>query len=202
MIPDDDVKDNEYMEYELARALAVKLVEALKTSDSCLRVAVAGSVRRQKPEVKDVELVVITKDYDKLFAALSPFGRFIKPGTSEIVDWPPKQGARYLRMLLSEGIKLDLFIAHEANWGGILMLRTGAAADDTGNIYAGFGPGILSLWKRKSGGGRMVQGQFVRPDNTVIPLYEEKDVFNILDIEYVDPVNRTSRKAIKKRGAT
>lgn len=180
-----------------ARQIAQAILKDLQPF--CKRGMIAGSIRREKPVVKDIEIVVIPRDYDGVFEAIRKHGRFIKPGTSEIIDWPPKVGAKYLRALIDDEIKLDLFLASEANWGGILMLRTGSASDDAGNAYAGFGPGMLSRWKKISGGGHFEGGQFRHPDGTLYPLREEQDVFDLLRVEWVEPRERVSRRAIKPK---
>ena len=186
------------MELEQAKKIASTVLNAIKPY--CSRGVVAGSIRREKPLVKDIEIVAICKDYRKLYETLGRYGKFIKPGTQEIIEWAPKPNAKYVRMLLNEGIKLDLFLANEDNWGGILVLRTGSGSDEEGNPYGGFSSGIFSKWKEVSGGGRSVNGQFMTPEGKVYPLREEKDVFEILGIEWVEPKNRTSRSAIKPRG--
>jgi DNA polymerase/3'-5' exonuclease PolX len=186
---------------ELSQATEIAKLILGAVSPFSKRAQIVGSVRREKPEVKDIEIAILPKDGERtqMYAALQQYGRFIKPSTSEIEDWPPKDNARYLRMLLNDGIKLDIFFAHQDNWGGVVMLRTGAAADEKGNIYAGFGPSILSLWKRKSGGGRFLNCMFAKPDGTVLPLREEEDVFDILNIEWVEPKNRGNRSVIKAK---
>jgi DNA polymerase/3'-5' exonuclease PolX len=182
-----------------AIGIAAKILGTVKPY--CKRAQIVGSVRREKPEVKDIEIVILDKGVNRarMYENLASYGRFIKPGTSEIVDWPPKEDARYLRMLLDEGIKLDIFFAHEDNWGGVVMLRTGSASSSTGCMYTGFGPSILALWKKKSGGGRFLNCMFQKPDGSVVPLREERDVFDILNIEWVDPRDRKDRSAIKPK---
>lgn len=164
----------------------------------CTRVEVAGSIRRRKPEVKDVELVAIVTDYDGLFRSLTGAGTFIKPGVPDIIPWAPKRGAKYLRMLLSEGIKLDLFIAEPGNWGGIYMMRTGSGAGPDGNPYEGFVPGMFGRWKRISGGGKMTGGYPTLPDGTIINVPEEDDYFRLVGMRPVPPELRARKSIIKE----
>jgi DNA polymerase/3'-5' exonuclease PolX len=187
------------MEYERAKKIALEVLQAIRPY--CKRAMVAGSIRRQKEQVKDIEIVALPKEglREEMYRALEQYGRFIKPGTPEVIDWPAKPNAKYLRMMLVQEIKLDLFLASEDNWGGILMLRTGSGSDANGNNYAGFGPGILSRWKKVSGGGRFENGQFRHPNGTLYPLREEQDVFDLAQVEWVDPVYRTSKRAVKPK---
>src|SRR5215213_6620719 len=88
-------------------------------SPFCLRVEVAGSIRRACPEVKDVELVAVPRWLERPAAAPSLFAEeaervnllhgwavseaeaagvcWIKTGTAEVVDWEPKAGGKYWR---------------------------------------------------------------------------------------------------------
>lgn len=183
------------MELSEACALAGTLVERIHCVTR--RVEVAGSVRRLKPVVKDIELVAIVDDYEALFHRLSPAGRFIKPGVPDIIDWPPKRNAKYLRMLLNEGIKLDLFIASRDNWGGIYAMRTGSGVGPDGNVFSGFIPSMFARWKKVSGGGKMTGGQPTLPDGKVLAVPEEEDFFRLCKAEWVPPELRINSKAIR-----
>lgn len=162
------------------------------------RVEIAGSIRRKKPEVKDVELVAIVHDYEGLFNSLSSCGRFIKPGVPDIIDWQFKPGSKYVRMYLNEGVKLDLFIATPENWGCLFMMRTGGAVGKDGNSFNGFVPGMFSRWKKLSGGGKMEGCLPTRPDGSFVTCPEEEDFFNLLDMNFVPPEERIDRRVIKK----
>lgn len=177
-----------------ALPLAQSLVKRIKPVTR--RVEVAGSIRRRKETVKDVELVIICDDYEGLFKRLGPAGRFIKPGVPNVVDWSPKPNAKYLRMLLNEGIKLDIFVAHRDNWGGIYTMRTGSGVDAHGNVFNGFVPRMFARWKRISGGGRMMGGQPCRPDGTILAVPEEEDFFDLCQARWVPPENRIDGNAI------
>jgi DNA polymerase/3'-5' exonuclease PolX len=86
------------------------------------RIEIAGSIRRRKADVGDIEIVAIPKPYEVgLFAC----------GIAPIVDkWPKVRGelpCKYTRRMLPEGIALDLFFATRENWGLIFAIRTGSA---------------------------------------------------------------------------
>ncbi|MES1181962.1 MAG: hypothetical protein ABUL44_04115, partial [Flavobacterium sp.] len=50
------------MEYSKAKSIADKAILLLK--EHCIRIEIAGSIRRKKSEVKDIEIVAIPKPYD------------------------------------------------------------------------------------------------------------------------------------------
>jgi hypothetical protein len=112
--------------------------------------------------------------------------RWIKTGTAEIVDWPPKPEAKYLRGLLPQGLKLDLFIGTASRWGALLLIRTGSKE---------FNQGVMKH-ARKLGcafhGGGFYQncvfdrdGKFVSGEELAVP--EEEDIFRRLGIPVIEP---------------
>lgn len=162
------------------------------------RVEVAGSIRRQKPIVGDIEICGIPADRERLISLLSDVGQHIKPGVPGAVPWTPKVTAKYLRVRLEEGMNLDVFLATPDNWGGLYMMRTGSGASPDGNTFHGFIPGIFGRWKKMSGGGRMTECMPTMPDGTQLPVAEEQDFFDLLEMDFVPPQERMSKGAIKK----
>lgn len=184
------------MELQQAQLIAGNVKTCIEPSAS--RVEVAGSIRRLKPQVKDVEIVAIVHDYDMLYRDLLNVGRFIKPSVPDVVDWQFKPGAKYVRMLLHEGVKLDLFIASPENWGPLYMMRTGGATGPDGNAFNGFVPGMFSRWKKLSDGGKMEGCMPARPDGTQVLCPEEQDFFDLLGMNFVPPEERVDKRVIKK----
>lgn len=171
----------------------------------CERVEVAGSVRRQKAEVKDLEIVVVPTweerpDPADLFQesrlrvnllcenlSARDQVRWIKPSTSEIQDWPLKPEGKYWRGLLANGMKLDMFIANAANYGLIKLIRTGSAEFNVALFAYGNRNGSSCV------NGRLWSGlKFVDTP-------EETDVFNILGLRYVEPHDRVDGRAVRPR---
>ena len=179
-----------------ARVVADKVLKHIEPAMK--RIEVAGSIRRQKQTVGDIELVAIVDDRDKLYRLISDVGQTIKPGVPGVVPWTPKADSRYVRVRLEEGMNLDLFVASPENWGGLFLMRTGSASGSDGNAFNGFVPRIFKRWKTLSGGGRMTDAMPTMPDGTQLPVYEEQDFFDLLEMDFVPPVERADHKAIKK----
>lgn len=183
------------MDLDTARRLALEIkshVEVVTT-----QCEIAGSIRREKPEVKDIELVLIVSDYNAMFERVKKFGRFIKPGVPDVIDWAPKVGAKYLRVMTDAGIKLDMFIAEQKNWGPLYCIRTGSAAGPEGSVFNGFVPAMFKRWKKVSNGGKMTGGQPQLPNGHLISIDEEWKYFELLHVEWVEPRDRISAKAVK-----
>ena len=184
------------IELSEARSIADKVLVHVKPAMA--RIEVAGSIRREKPVVGDIELVAIVEDRDKLYKLLADVGQTIKPGVPGVIPWTPKPDSRYVRVRLNEGMNLDLFIASPDNWGGLFLMRTGSATGSDGNAFNGFVPRIFKRWKTLSGGGRMTEAMPTMPDGTQLPVPEEQDFFDLLEMDFVPPVERADHKAIKK----
>lgn len=91
-----------------AAALALLMVERLKPY--CERIEIAGSIRRRKPEIGDIELLAIPK-----YEETDTFGKFTENHTLDLLDWSDygkfiKGGHKYKQITLFKGINLDLFI--------------------------------------------------------------------------------------------
>lgn len=182
------------MKLTIAKALAEDVVKTL--SPFCSRIEIAGSIRREKEDVKDIEIVAIVDDYQGLFKAMRIHGVFIKPGVPDIQEWEPKENAKYLRVLLDGGIKLDLFIATMDNWGPLFCMRTGSGIGPNGSPFSGFIPAMFKRWKKVSGGGKMVGCMPTMPDGLQLICQEEKDYFELLGVKWVEPKDRIDNKAV------
>ena len=116
------------MELQAARAIANAAVEQLRPH--CERSEIAGSIRRRRPEVGDIEIVASPKPYGT--------GLFESGIATVVNQWPKVKGelpCKYTQRVLPEGIKLDLFFADETTWGVVYAIRTGSAA---------FSPAVLN----------------------------------------------------------
>jgi len=145
----------------------------------CERISIGGSIRRQKPTVKDIEIICIPKPYDiGLFAS----------GIAPVVEqWPKVKGelpCKYTQRLLPGGkhhahIALDLFMCEADNWGLILALRTG--------------PGDWNqhwLLPKLARVGLTMRGGYLWRGSEQIRVREEEDLFSILNHPFVEPRDR------------
>lgn len=106
----------------LASEIGVEVIEMLRPL--CHKIQVAGSIRRQKPFVKDGEIVALPLDAPALNARLDRLvmenvirqAHYGSTGTR----WGKKYRGFYYR-----DIRFELFHADWNNWGYILWLRTG-----------------------------------------------------------------------------
>lgn len=162
---------------------------------------VAGSIRREKPVVGDIELVGLPADRQLLVKLVSEIGfaQVIKPGVPDIILWTAKVDAKYIRLYLTSlECKVDIFLADHNNFGGILAMRTGSASGPDGNAFEGFIPGTFARWKKLSGGGRMNGAMPTTAKGEVLPVPTEEAFFARLEMAVPPPVERVSKGAIKR----
>jgi DNA polymerase/3'-5' exonuclease PolX len=103
------------MELEKAKAIAVSIENQLRPF--CSNIAIAGSIRRNKSWVNDIDIVAIPSNQGRFLYTLQQLGR-IKVGGGKIIRVDMK--AKY-------GIDLDMYVATPETWATLLLIRTGSA---------------------------------------------------------------------------
>ena len=157
------------MIYEQALKIAEKVKAQL--APHCARIEIAGSIRRKKPEVKDIEIVAIPKHYD--------VGLFESGIATVVKQWKKVKGelpCKYTQRILPEGIKLDLFFADKENWGNIFAIRTGSA--DYSHNVLGYS-WVYEGYRGKDG--------YLHKDGKKIAVHEEEDLFKLIHVPFVKP---------------
>jgi DNA polymerase/3'-5' exonuclease PolX len=166
--------------YEEATPIVEKYLELFRPK--CERIEPAGSYRREKKVLNDIELVCIPKKQaEGLFGQEESYHQeFVELVKSfEIILGKPEDG-KYVKIMLQEGIKLDLFIANPNNYGLIFMIRTGSANFTKRMVTECKNNGYYVedgyLWRKK--------------DNAMIACPEEEDFFRITKLPYLKPYAR------------
>lgn len=173
------------MNYTSALAIANHVI--LNLRDQCERIEIAGSLRRLKPVVRDIEICVIPKTQMDMFGNPIEDGSLLDAYTWCRLGKLIKGGTRYKQIALHEKINLDLFIILPlAQWGVIFAIRTG--------------PADFSKWivtPRKYGGclpsDSQVKDGCVYRHGQLIPMPEEMDFLSFLGLGWIDPSDRKTR---------
>lgn len=122
------LKDAELYASEVVRLL----------SPACQEIIVCGSVRRRKPEVKDLEIVALPKRRDgppvfgDALSGLPPLdalcAQLVRYDELHLDAKLKRDGPKYKRFIHPRGrIAIDLFIASPGNFGNLIAIRTGDA---------------------------------------------------------------------------
>lgn len=172
---------------KLEEALPVAKWLARQIEPFCNRVAIAGSIRRLREEVGDIELVCISKRVQTgLFHEdITVHPDFIKTIDKWKTDATTPRGeatGRYARryvMVNGYAIQVDVFMTTPEIWGEIYAIRTGSA--DFAHYV------LAKTWV--SQGWTSVSGVLVK-DGVEKSFPEEEDLFSFLGINWIPPEAR------------
>jgi DNA polymerase/3'-5' exonuclease PolX len=179
------------MKLEHAQKIAQSLIEDLKSS--CHRIEIGGSIRRNKPEVKDIELICIpvfdqfpTGQMSLEGDPITSFENLLFKRISANRDKYniTKMGEKYAQIsvgTIKDGIKVDVFTATFRTWGYIFMLRTGPAD---------FSKWVVTELKKE---GFIPEGGEVSHHGTPCTIPSEDDLFFLLGMDYIKPEDRKVR---------
>lgn len=131
------------MELQKAVSIANGIIE--KLMPVCSIINIAGSCRREKPEVKDIELVCLPK-MNKV-----AYGDMFDPKTMDVTDEKfgrivlslgkiikGKYDGKMMQIELTEGIMLDLFLPDDFDYYRQYAIRTGSAEYSFKTIATGW----------------------------------------------------------------
>lgn len=161
------------MNYAEAKTIVDELIAVMQPY--CERIEIAGSTRRKKEKVHDIEICLIPKNKNKLFNVLGTF--LLKHNKNFKYN---KNGEKYKQFIYKEA-QIDMFIGKPDNWGLLFTIRTGSAV---------FSTKILSTWKRVSNGGYSKDGYLYNGKDEIVFTPEEEDVFRLCKMDWVEPVRR------------
>ena len=182
------------MKLEYARRIATEVTRKLR--QYCDRLEIAGSIRREKKEVKDIEVVCIPKEWPKPPSGLFPKAEMEYQRNSGFIktvnQWGVVKGnaatGKYMQReifiepgdypgMTESKIKIDIFTATPINYGLIKWLRTGSTEFNFKILEA-----IKDRYMVMKNGYLYLKGQ-----ETPISLPEEKDLFELLEMDFVEP---------------
>lgn len=103
------------MELEKAKVIASSVIGAL--APYCERIEAAGSIRRRKAEVKDIDLILIPRDRGQLDLMLGRMGNYNMSGMK-------------IARVEMDTIPLDIYFATEETWATLLLIRTGSVQNN------------------------------------------------------------------------
>lgn len=173
------------MNYTPAKALADVIL--LNLRPECQRIEIAGSLRRLKPVVGDIEILAVPDTTPDLFGV----AQFDSSGVDALLrrmaadrGWSIlKNGPRFKQVDLGP-ITLDLFLCSAPEWGSQFIIRTGPADYShwlvTHRREGGAMPGYL----------RQKDGRLWTSDGQALNTPEEADYYTALGLPWIEPEKR------------
>jgi len=177
-----------------ADAIATARIIVKEIEHDCVRLVVAGSLRRRKAFVGDVELLYIPKTmqvrnglFDVLVTPMVDITleRLVAGGqlaarktVTGSISWGAKNK---LAVHLPCGIPVDFFATSEESWSNYLVCRTGSAESNRRIAMAAQRKG----WKWNPYG-----AGFTDAFGDAVPASSEREVFDLVGLPYQEPWER------------
>jgi len=152
------------MKLSQAETMAKNFLSEIK--EFCERIEIAGSIRRKKPEVNDIDIVLIPKLREHLVQKIRKVSRV------EV------QGKKLMRAEYS-GVQVDIYFATKETWGILLLVRTGSKEHNIKLCQHAINKGM-----KLSVSNGLMNG------NEVIASKTEEDIFQALGMDYTKPEDR------------
>ncbi len=183
----------------MSEGIKVPYAEAKEIADDLLvllgghfkRLEIAGSLRRKKEFIGDIELVGIPQpafDKGSLFAIEIPPNVAIANLMKMFGYKAEKAGEKYIKFVSSHKMNIDLFLCTPETWGCIFMIRTGSAEFTrkmvTRKVFGGWCPNHLCF---SDGRLREYQGT----ELVALETPEEEDVFREIGLAFVPSEQRS-----------
>ena len=172
------------MQLVRAQEMAEYLQDSL--SDHCEEgyCMIGGSIRREKTEVKDIELICIPRTFSNgLFSEYQERDRdplFVEWFKAKDMKVGSPETHKWMQFIFQDEIKVDVFTADKDNWGYIQVLRTGS---ERYNQYVIL-PGLVR------NGYKCRDGYIWANGDIKVPVPDEQTLFSMAGREYVEPYDR------------
>ncbi len=172
---------NERIALPTAFAVAEQIVKLLKESGLCEQCEIAGSLRRRKESIGDIDILVTSKHVEKVMDVFCTF---------ELVDRVLARGPTRSSVHLSMGINSDLRVVDKDAFGAALLYFTGSKEHNIhvrriGNDH-GFTINEYGIYK----GTAESKGKLMASRT-------EEDVYKIVGLPYIVPELREDRGEVQ-----
>jgi len=148
--------------------IATDIAEHLKKNTGIKKISVAGSLRRSKDTVRDIDILATSTDPHEVMKAFVHL-----PHVKEVI----MQGPTKSSIITNEGIQVDLRVVGDESFGAALAYFTGSKEH---NIR-------LREMAVKKGLKINEYGIFREKDNKKLGGKDENDVYRILGLPYIQP---------------
>ncbi|MGO9953468.1 MAG: DNA polymerase/3'-5' exonuclease PolX, partial [Dissulfurispiraceae bacterium] len=158
--------------------IAQDIVDQLRKKAPLTRIDIAGSLRRWKDTVKDIDILAMSDDPKEV---MRTFVRL--PCVSDVI----MQGPTKSSVVIKEGLQVDLRVVNKESYGAALGYFTGSKEHN------------IRLREMAVRRGLTINeyGIFRVKDNRKLGGEKEEDVYKILDLPYIPPEMREDRGEIE-----
>lgn len=171
-------KRAERMSLQEALNLSGEIISQLKKLPDVKRISPAGSLRRMKETVRDIDILITSTSPKRIIDA---FVRF--PIVKDVLA----HGETKASILTNTGVQVDVRVVEEDSYGAALVYFTGSQAH---NIH-------MRHMAKKAGLKVNEYGVFKEKTNKRTAGKEEADVYKTLDLPFIPPELREDRGEIE-----
>jgi len=165
--------------YPVAETEAATVVSALRELPQVQRISVAGSLRRHKEVVKDIDIVAsVARDEDRA-AIMNRFTQL--PNVISITG----KGDTKSSVVTTPGIAIDLRVVRDSEYPYALHHFTGSREHN------------IALRGRAHAMGIKINEYGLFRGDALIPCHDEADLYQALDMQYIEPELREDRGEIE-----
>ncbi|GMW00282.1 MAG: DNA polymerase/3'-5' exonuclease PolX [Candidatus Hydrogenedentota bacterium] len=156
-----------------ARKEAETLLSELRNDKSIIRMEVAGSLRRRKEVVKDIDILISSDKPDGLMK------RFTEaPNVVRVTG----HGETKSSVVLKSGMAADLRVVSDTEFPFALAYFTGSKEHN-----------VVMRQRAKERGLRLNEYALTREDQSTVPCADEAAIYKALDLPYIEPELREDR---------
>ncbi|MDO8648478.1 MAG: nucleotidyltransferase domain-containing protein [Candidatus Peregrinibacteria bacterium] len=149
---------------------AEMILKTLRSVPGVERSEIAGSYRREKSTIGDLDVLVVTRSREKVMDAIAKL-----PIVREVVA----RGETKMSLNLQSGMRVDIRFVKASQWGSALLYFTGSKEHN------------IVLRKRAIERGWKLNEYALLEGDKVIASREEKDIYKALGLPFVEPRERT-----------
>ena len=164
------------MNLGMAFPVAKRIVETLREKTGSKKIEWAGSLRRMRENIGDIDILATGPDQEKIIHAFTHL-----PEVKEVLA----SGETKASIIVEGGIQIDLRVVEEDSYGAALQYFTGSKAH---NIH------LRGIAKAK---GIKINEYGVFKGEKKIGGKEEKEVYEALEMDWIEPELREDRGEIE-----
>ena len=164
------------MNLGIAFPLAKRIVEALREKTGSKKIEWAGSLRRMRENIGDIDILATGQNHGKIIYAFTHL-----PEVKEVLA----SGETKASVIVEGGVQIDLRVVEEGSYGAALQYFTGSKGH---NIH------LRGIAKAK---GIKINEYGVFKGERKIGGKEEKDVYNTLGMDWIEPELREDRGEVE-----
>lgn len=170
------IQSGQRVPYQTAHAVAQQVISKLNTRPEVKRVSEAGSLRRKKKSIGDVDILMVSTDPKKTTRFLMDL-----PQIHHVIG----KGPTKVSFQVKNGLQVDVRLVEESQWGAALLYFTGSK------------PHNIELRKIAISKGFKLNEYGLFRGKTCVASQTEEDVYDALGLKFVPPQQRETTQFIQ-----